>query len=54
MEMDFVKLILAKSPMLKEVLIHINPGLVDIPGEVKMLKEMLRYPRASPKAEIMV
>ncbi|KAI3731643.1 hypothetical protein L1987_62832 [Smallanthus sonchifolius] len=49
--MDFVKLILAKSPMLKIVDIEINKQ-VDIHGEVKMLKELLHYPRASTRAEI--
>ncbi|MFS8021651.1 putative F-box domain, FBD domain, leucine-rich repeat domain superfamily [Helianthus anomalus] len=49
--MDFVKLILAKSPMLKIVDIMIDKR-VDIHGEVKMLKELLQYPRASTRAEI--
>ncbi|KAI3818342.1 hypothetical protein L1987_12147 [Smallanthus sonchifolius] len=49
--MDFVKLILAKSPMLKIVDIVINKQ-VDIHGEVKMLKELVQYPRASTRAEI--
>ncbi|KAI7726297.1 hypothetical protein M8C21_014353 [Ambrosia artemisiifolia] len=51
--MDFVKLILAKSPMLKKVWIHINER-VDIHGRVNILEEMIQYPRASPKAEIKV
>ncbi|KAI7740077.1 hypothetical protein M8C21_011415 [Ambrosia artemisiifolia] len=51
--MDFVKLILAKSPMLKKVVIFINEQ-VDIHGKVKILSEMIRYPRASAKAEIRV
>ncbi|KAI7726295.1 hypothetical protein M8C21_014351 [Ambrosia artemisiifolia] len=50
-EMDFVKFILAKSPMLKEVHIVVNER-VDIHDEVKMLKELLRYPRALVRAEI--
>ncbi|KAJ0436005.1 putative F-box domain, FBD domain, leucine-rich repeat domain superfamily [Helianthus annuus] len=49
--MDFVKLVLAKSPMLKIVDIVIDKR-VDINGEVKMLKELVQYPRASTKAEI--
>ncbi|KAI7726293.1 hypothetical protein M8C21_014349 [Ambrosia artemisiifolia] len=51
--MDFVKLILAKSPMLKKVDIYINHQ-VDINGELKIVKELIRYPRASAKAEIMI
>ncbi|KAJ0436003.1 putative F-box domain, FBD domain, F-box-like domain superfamily protein [Helianthus annuus] len=51
--MDFVKLILAKSPMLKIVDIMIDKR-VAIHGEVKMLKELLQYPRASTRAEIRV
>ncbi|KAI7726305.1 hypothetical protein M8C21_014361 [Ambrosia artemisiifolia] len=49
--MDFVRLILAKSPMLKIVDIMIDKR-VDIHGEVKMLKELLQYPRASTRAKI--
>ncbi|MFS8021655.1 putative F-box domain, FBD domain, F-box-like domain superfamily protein [Helianthus anomalus] len=49
--MDFVKLVLAKSPMLKMVDIVIDKR-VDINGEVKMLKELVQYPRVSAKAEI--
>ncbi|MFS8021650.1 putative FBD domain-containing protein [Helianthus anomalus] len=49
--LDFVKLVLAKSPMLKMVDIVIDKR-VDINSEVKMLKELVRYPRASAKAEI--
>ncbi|MFS8023516.1 hypothetical protein Hanom_Chr16g01452341 [Helianthus anomalus] len=45
--MDFMKFILAKSPMLKKVNI-VSGRWVDTHGEVKMLK----YPRASARAEI--
>ncbi|KAL8229917.1 hypothetical protein R6Q57_014817 [Mikania cordata] len=51
--MDFVKLILAKSPILREVDIVINTQ-VDVYDEVKMLKELLLYPRASTRAEIRI
>ncbi|KAJ0669502.1 putative FBD domain-containing protein [Helianthus annuus] len=51
--MDFVKLILAKSPMLKKVDIHIHQQ-VDIHGELKIVKELIQYPRASAKAEIII
>lgn len=49
--MDFVKLILAKSSMLKLIHIMIDKR-VDIHDEVKMLKELIQYPRASTRAEI--
>ncbi|XP_076921452.1 F-box/FBD/LRR-repeat protein At1g13570-like [Bidens hawaiensis] len=49
--MNFLKLMLAKSPMLKDVHIVIGKN-VDIHDEIKMLKELLRYPRASTRAEI--
>ncbi|KAI3818343.1 hypothetical protein L1987_12148 [Smallanthus sonchifolius] len=49
--MDFVKLILAKSPMLRIVDIVMDKWL-NIHDEVKMLKELLQYPRASARAEI--
>ncbi|KAJ0815231.1 putative F-box domain, FBD domain, F-box-like domain superfamily protein [Helianthus annuus] len=54
MGMDFVKLILAKSPMLKNVELYLNEEVVDIHGKVKILEEMIQYPRASAKAEITV
>ncbi|KAJ0669514.1 putative F-box domain, FBD domain, leucine-rich repeat domain superfamily [Helianthus annuus] len=52
--MDFVKLILAKSPMLKKVAIHFNEQVVDIHGRVKILEEMIQYARASAKAAIVI
>ncbi|KAJ0669512.1 putative FBD domain-containing protein [Helianthus annuus] len=52
--MDFVKLILAKSPMLKKAAIHLNEQVVDIHGRVKILEEMIQYPRASAKAAIVI
>lgn len=42
---DFVKLILARSPMLKLVDVLIDKR-VDIHDEVKMLKELIQYQRA--------
>ncbi|KAI3719917.1 hypothetical protein L6452_20823 [Arctium lappa] len=50
-EMDFVKLILAKSPMLKKVGMVID-NQVAVSSEVKMLRDLLQYQRASTKAEI--
>ncbi|XP_076953622.1 F-box/FBD/LRR-repeat protein At1g13570-like [Bidens hawaiensis] len=49
--MDFVKLILAKSPMLEKVNIVIDRR-VDVNGEVKMLKGLVHYSRASARAKI--
>lgn len=49
--MDFVKLILGKSPMLKNVGIIID-SRVSINEEVKMLRELLLYQRASTNAKI--
>ncbi|KAI3731645.1 hypothetical protein L1987_62834 [Smallanthus sonchifolius] len=51
--MRFVKLILAKAPMLKKVYIGIDMR-VDSNGKVNMLKELIQYPRASASAEIMI
>lgn len=49
--MDFVKLILGKSPMLKNVGIVID-SRVTVNDEVKMLRELLQYKRASTDAKI--
>ncbi|CAI9295990.1 unnamed protein product [Lactuca saligna] len=50
-EMDFVKLVLGKSPMLKKVGIVID-NRVAVNAEVKMLRELLQYQRASTNAKI--
>ncbi|CAH1430600.1 unnamed protein product [Lactuca virosa] len=50
-EMDFVKLILGNSPMLKKVGIVID-NRVAVNAEVKMLRELLQYQRASTNAKI--
>ncbi|KAJ0646524.1 putative FBD domain-containing protein [Helianthus annuus] len=49
LEMEFVKLVMAKSPELEEVRIRLNSN-VSADEERKMLKEMLLlpFPRASP------
>ncbi|MFS7940148.1 putative FBD domain-containing protein [Helianthus anomalus] len=52
--MDFVKLILTKSPKLRKVAIYLNKQVVDVHGKVKILEEMIQYPRASAKAEIVI
>ncbi|KAJ9563627.1 hypothetical protein OSB04_008787 [Centaurea solstitialis] len=49
--LDFVKLILAKAPMLKKVGITVDKQ-VDTSNEVKMLRDLLEYERASSKAKI--
>ncbi|KAK1425582.1 hypothetical protein QVD17_20936 [Tagetes erecta] len=49
--MDFLKLILAKSSMLKKVRIVIN-NKVSVNDEVKMLRELLWHPCASARAQI--
>ncbi|KAM0047762.1 putative F-box domain, FBD domain, leucine-rich repeat domain superfamily [Helianthus debilis subsp. tardiflorus] len=55
LEMKFVKLIMAKSPLLKKVKIMLNDN-VSVDEEMKMLKDMLRFPflRASPCAEFII
>ncbi|MFS8028393.1 putative F-box domain, FBD domain, leucine-rich repeat domain superfamily [Helianthus anomalus] len=55
LEMDFVKLIMAKSPVLKNVRIELNAN-VSVDEEVKMLRELVSHPvpRASPSAKLIV
>ncbi|XP_019150427.1 PREDICTED: F-box/FBD/LRR-repeat protein At1g13570-like isoform X2 [Ipomoea nil] len=53
-EMLFVKMLLSKSPILERVIImesyYINDGYIVI----KILRELLCFPRASPKAKIVI
>ncbi|KAJ0445115.1 putative leucine-rich repeat domain superfamily [Helianthus annuus] len=49
--MNFVKLILTNSPMLKLIFIVIDER-VAVDDEVEMLKELIQYPRASARAQI--
>ncbi|KAJ0445079.1 putative FBD domain-containing protein [Helianthus annuus] len=53
LEMEFVKLIMAMSPVLKKVRIELNDN-VSVDEELKMLKDMLLlpFPRASPSAKL--
>ncbi|KAL8268852.1 hypothetical protein R6Q59_002650 [Mikania micrantha] len=53
LEMEFVKLIMAKSPLLKKVQIQLN---VSVDEEVKMLRGLvlLPFPRASPSAKLII
>ncbi|MFS8028405.1 putative FBD domain-containing protein [Helianthus anomalus] len=55
LEMEFVKLIMAKSPVLKKVRILLN-GNVSVDEELKMLREMVSnpMPRASSSAKLTI
>ncbi|MFS8028399.1 hypothetical protein Hanom_Chr16g01510101 [Helianthus anomalus] len=55
LEIEFVKLIMAKSPVLKKVQIELN-GNVSVDEELKMLREMVSnpIPRASPSAKLTI
>lgn len=50
-EMDFVKLILAKSSMLKTIRIEID-NQISVDDEVNMLRDLLWHPHASTIAQI--
>ncbi|KAI7758076.1 hypothetical protein M8C21_033589 [Ambrosia artemisiifolia] len=54
-EMDFVKLIMAKSPLLKKVRIELNDN-VSVEEELEMLRELVLNPfhRASPSAKLTI
>ncbi|CAH1416825.1 unnamed protein product [Lactuca virosa] len=54
-EMEFVKLIMAKSPLLKKAPVELNSS-VSVDEEVKMLRDLLRltFPRASPAVDIII
>ncbi|CAI9292955.1 unnamed protein product [Lactuca saligna] len=54
-EMEFVKLIIAKSPVLKLVRIKLNPN-VYVDEEMKMLQDLVRvsFPRASPTTNFII
>ncbi|XVF43338.1 hypothetical protein PTKIN_Ptkin02bG0032600 [Pterospermum kingtungense] len=52
-EMELIKLILAKSPSLEKMKVTTNKTLVGfVERETKILKELIRFPRASKIAEI--
>ncbi|KAJ0445088.1 putative FBD domain-containing protein [Helianthus annuus] len=55
LEMEFVRLIMAKSPVLKKVRIELN-GNVSVDEELKMLRELVSnpIPRASPSAKLTI
>ncbi|KAL7260869.1 hypothetical protein ACSBR1_006522 [Camellia fascicularis] len=50
-EMHFIKILLAHSTILKKMTILANQGTSDGKG-FTILKELTRFPRASPKAEV--
>ncbi|CAL5338515.1 unnamed protein product [Camellia sinensis] len=50
-ELEFIKLLLAKSPMLETVLIEPNLDK-DVDKGLRILKELTRFRRLSPQAEI--
>ncbi|XP_023732932.1 F-box/FBD/LRR-repeat protein At1g13570 [Lactuca sativa] len=54
-EMEFVKLIMAKSPVLKLARIKLNPN-VSVDEEIKMFQDLVRlpFPRASPTANFII
>ncbi|KAI3763944.1 hypothetical protein L2E82_13942 [Cichorium intybus] len=54
-EMEFVKLIMAKSPLLKKARIELS-GCVSVDQENKMLRDLLLlpFPRASPSANFII
>ena len=52
-ELEFVKLILAKSPVLKKVKIFLLDNITK-DEEMTLLRILLRSPRASPLVEIIV
>uniref|UniRef100_M1CCP3 FBD domain-containing protein n=1 Tax=Solanum tuberosum TaxID=4113 RepID=M1CCP3_SOLTU len=51
-EMEIVKLLLAKSPMLVRMLIQLNKENGSAETRLKVLTEITKFPRASPKAEV--
>ena len=53
-ELNFVKLILAKSPVLKKVRIILDYSAFDEDEELQILQILLSFPRASPVVEIII
>nr|GEW90323.1 ARID DNA-binding domain-containing protein [Tanacetum cinerariifolium] len=53
-ELNFVKLILAKSPVLKKVTIRLDYKKFDEDEELQILQVLLSSPRASPMVEIII
>ncbi|XP_019150473.1 PREDICTED: F-box/FBD/LRR-repeat protein At1g13570-like isoform X1 [Ipomoea nil] len=53
-EMLFVKMLLSKSPILERVVITESYYIKDSYTVIKFLKELVCFPRASPKAQIVI
>ncbi|XP_023748227.1 F-box/FBD/LRR-repeat protein At1g13570-like [Lactuca sativa] len=55
LEMEFVKLVMANSPVLKKALVELDIS-VSVDEEVKMLRDLLQipFPRASPTANFII
>ncbi|XP_019150474.1 PREDICTED: F-box/FBD/LRR-repeat protein At1g13570-like isoform X2 [Ipomoea nil] len=53
-EMLFVKMLLSKSPILERVVITESDYIKDGYTVIKFLRELLCFPRASPKAKIVI
>ncbi|KAF7124413.1 hypothetical protein RHSIM_Rhsim12G0067900 [Rhododendron simsii] len=51
-ELEFIKLLLAKSPMLEAMLIELNSSQNVVDDELRIVKELTRLRRASPQAEM--
>ena len=49
-ELKFIKLVLAKSPILETLVVE--PTLKDATDGLKILEKLVRFQRASPKAEL--
>ena len=52
-ELEFIKFILANSPLLQEMKVIQSEDIVD-EDELSMWRELLRFRRASPRAEIVM
>lgn len=54
-EMEFVKLVLAKSPMLKKARVELDVNL-SVNDELQMFRDLIQYPfpRASPTAKLII
>ncbi|GJW27231.1 F-box/FBD/LRR-repeat protein-like protein [Tanacetum coccineum] len=54
-EMEFVKLVLAKSPMLKKARVELDANL-SVNDELQMFRDLIKYPfrRASPTAKLII
>ncbi|VFQ95336.1 unnamed protein product [Cuscuta campestris] len=51
-EMLFVKAILSKSPALVRLVIEDSDDIDDVAQALKLSRELLSFPRASPKAQV--